>query len=122
MLPVRNCASERGHATNSSPLCRSDAPTIPHSGKKVASCSPATSVIDGRPCHTPIRTAVLTGLLVRLVVALGSSFALGQRGEDGHRLLADFVEARRELVDGPTSVLAHVADFGRLIPHRDASA
>ena len=34
MRPSRNCASVRGHATNSSPRCRSDAHSIPHSGQE----------------------------------------------------------------------------------------
>ena len=41
--------------------------------------------------------------------------------EDRHRLLADLGEARRDLVDGPTAVLAHLAHLDRLVPHRDAA-
>src|SRR3954469_11860204 len=122
--PLRNCASVRGHATNSSPRWRTDAQSMPQSGRKVASWSPVTSVTAARPSHVPSRSSWLgaaerTALLVRLVAALCGRGALGERGEDRHRLLAHLVEPGRELLDRPASVLAHFAYPGRLVPYRD---
>src|SRR5438045_3102128 len=118
MRPARNCASGRGHATYSLPRCCTDAHTIPQPGRKVASWSPATSVIEGSPFHTPSRKAVCTRvLLVRLFAALRGRFAFRQGGEDRHRLLADLAEPGCELIDRPPAVLAHLAHLGRLVPH-----
>src|SRR4051812_21241140 len=122
MRPLTNCASVRGHATNSVPRWRTDAQSIPRSGRKVASRSPATSVTAARPSHVPSRSAYpgteeRTALLVRLVAALGGCGALGERGQDRHGLLADLVEPGRELLDRPAPVLAHLAHLGGLVPH-----